>query len=61
MSKAKIIKVFYNENDISTVWDENGKKYPTIWGQANAEAFVNPDDVDVSHWKSIKRLKEKIK
>ncbi len=61
MSKAKKIKVFYNENDTSTVWDENGKKYPVYRGEATAEVFVNPADVDVSHWKSIKHLNEKIK
>lgn len=63
MSKAKKIKFFYNENDFGTVWDENGKKYPIYRGETSADAdvFVNPDDVDVSHCNSIKHLKEKIK
>lgn len=61
MSKAKKIKVFYDENNANTVWDENGTKYPIYRGRAKAEIFVNPADVDVSHWKSIKHLKGKIK
>lgn len=59
--EAKKIKFFYNENNAREVWDENGTKYPIYRGQADAEVFVNTTEVDVSHWKSIKHLNEKIK
>lgn len=62
MNIAKKIEFFYNENDFSVMWDKDGNEYPTPWAEGYVDARTRKViEMNVSHGKSIKHLKEKIK
>jgi hypothetical protein len=56
MSKAKKITFYFNPDDISVCWDENGNTYPNPFSRETEKAFSK--DVDMSHFKRIIRYKK---